>query len=133
MQSIFTIKKCHLQLLFQKKKDFFFLHTQSGEVNENHKKIKALVLCPNTPKLLVKDTTKFKGGMKYEIVTKVLWMYYLLFVLMDFYVSTTQKEDWERDMQRRTKRDKEGKNVVGGVEEKEKSTSSISLKKKPGW
>jgi hypothetical protein len=36
-------------------------------------------------------------------------------------------------MQRRTKRDKEGKNVVGGVEEKEKSTSSISLKKKPGW
>jgi hypothetical protein len=75
LQSIFTIKKCHLQLLFKIKikKDFFFLHTQSGEVNKDHKKKKKTpVLWPNIPKLLVKDTNLFEGGMKYEIVDKVL-------------------------------------------------------------
>jgi hypothetical protein len=60
----------------------------------------------------------FEGGMKYEIVDKVLWTYYLLFVLMEFYVSTAQKEEWKKDKQIKTKRDKEEKNVVGAVQEK---------------
>jgi hypothetical protein len=56
-----------------KKKGFYlFLHTQLREVNKNHKKIKAPILWSNTPKLLVKDTNLFEGGLKYEIVNIVL-------------------------------------------------------------
>ncbi len=69
----------------------------------------------------------FEGGMKYEIVNIILWTCYLLFVLMEFYVSITQKKEWKKDKQRRTK---EEKNVMGGVQDKSKrGSSSISLKK----
>jgi hypothetical protein len=124
MSFIITIKKK------EKKRNFFFLHTQWKEVNKYHKNIKTPILWPNTPKLLVKDIFFLEGWMKYEIVWRVFWTYYLLFVLMEFYVSTTQKEEWEKDNQRRTKRDKEEKNVIKGVQEKRKRGSNfISLKK----